>query len=450
MTSAPDRAPIRRPALDPGDDLLARCITCGMCLPSCPTYALTPFERANPRGRILLMRAVAEGEMDAGDSGFGDAMGYCVGCRACETACPAGVEFGRLLQIAREAAEQAGSLHHSTPPALDWLLDEVIGSPRRLRWAARLLRLYRRTVGRWGRAREWIEERWPSLALLETAAPADVPPPSGRWRLPEAVDPGDVVSEGPVPGARGTLALHPGCLQSVMLPGVNGDTAQVLAYNAWRVVVPRGFRCCGALHAHQGRLDEARALARDNVAAFEASEAVKLVSNAAGCGAFFEEYGTLLADDPEWSEAAARLSARVVDVSEQLVADGVRRPKRPFHLTVTYHDPCHLIHGQRVAEAPRLLLGAIPGLNLVGLPESTRCCGSAGVYNLTHPEASNALMRRKVGNVAATGAELVVTGNSGCMVQIARGLREAGSPVRVLHPVSLLRAAYELPPFLPR
>lgn len=439
-----------RPGLDPGDDLLAQCIACGMCLPACPTYAMTPFERANPRGRIRLMRAVAEGEMEAGDPAFGDAMGYCVGCRACETACPAGVQFGRLLEIAREAAEAAGSLHPAAPRSLGWLLDEVVGSPRRLRWAARLLRLYRRTLGRWAPSRDWIERRWPDLAALAGAAPAGIPPPSRRWRLPEVVEPGDAVSEGAVPTPRGTVALHPGCLQSVLLPDVNGDTAQVLAYNAWRVVTPGDFRCCGALHAHQGRLDEARALARRNVAAFEASGAAKLVSNAAGCGAFLEQYGWLLADEPEWAGPAERLSAAVVDVSEHLIADGVRRPRRPFHLTVTYHDPCHLIHGQRVAEAPRMLLAAIPGLRVVPLPESTRCCGSAGIYNLTRPEASNELMRRKVAHVSGTGAELVVTGNAGCMVQIARGLRAAGSPVRVLHPVSLLRAAYELPPFLPR
>ncbi|MDX1661167.1 MAG: (Fe-S)-binding protein [Gemmatimonadota bacterium] len=450
MTRGTSPATPLRPKLDPGDDLLAQCIACGLCLPACPTYERTPFERANPRGRIRLMRAVADGEMDAGDPAFGDAMAYCVGCRACETACPAGVEFGRLLQAAREAAVDAGDPRRRRHRAVDWLLDEVVGSPRRLRWAARLLRLYRRTLGRWAPAREWIDERWPDLTALEAAAPATVPPPSTAWRLPAVVEPGDAVEGDRAPSARGTVALHPGCLQSVLLPGVNGDTAQVLAYNAWRVVLPDGFRCCGALHAHQGRLDEARALARRNVAAFDASDAVRLVSNAAGCGAFFEEYGSLLADDPAWSEAATRLSAAVVDVCEHLVADGVRKPRRPFHLTVTYHDPCHLIHGQRIAEAPRLLLGAIPGLEVVPLPESTRCCGSAGVYNLTHPEASNDMMRRKVTNVAETGAELVVTGNAGCMVQIARGLGEVGSPVRVLHPISLLRAAYELPSFLPR
>jgi glycolate oxidase iron-sulfur subunit len=185
------------------------------------------------------------------------------------------------------------------------------------------------------------------------------------------------------------------------------------------------------------------------VAAFEASGAVRLISSAGGCGAFMEEYGALLADDPEWAEPAARTSAAVRDVTEHLVEEGVRRPRRPFGLAVTYHDACHLIHGQRVAEAPRLLLGAIPGLELTPLPESTWCCGSAGIYNLTHPEASRALLERKIAHVASTGAELVVTGNAGCMLQISDGLRRAGSPVRVLHTMSLLRAAYELPPLLP-
>lgn len=447
MTS-PAAPPSARPALDPGDDLLARCIQCGMCLPACPTYAMTPFERANPRGRVRLLRAVADGEMSPGDPGFVDAMEYCVGCRACETACPAGVEFGRLLQAGRAAAEEVGALEGSG--AVDALLDDVLGSPTRIRWAVRGLRAWRSTLGRIDPVRRFVEERLPAVAELDAVAPPSVPPPARRWRLPEVIEPADAGDGGPAPSPRGTVALHPGCLQAALLPEVNGDTAQVLAYNAWRVVVPEGFRCCGALHAHRGRLEEARALARANVAAHEASGAARLVSNAAGCGAFLKEYGELLADDPDWAERAARFADRVVDVTEHLVADGVRRPKRPFTLGVTYHDPCHLIHGQRVAEAPRLLLGAIPGLRLVPLPESTRCCGSAGTYLLTRPEAAAALMRRKTANVVDTGAELVVTGNAGCMIQIARGLREAGSPVRVLHPVSLLRAAYELPAFLPR
>jgi glycolate oxidase iron-sulfur subunit len=187
-----------------------------------------------------------------------------------------------------------------------------------------------------------------------------------------------------------------------------------------------------------------------NVAAFELAGAERLVSCAAGCGAFLEEYGALLEDDPAWAERAAAFSARVVDVTEHLVKEGVRRPVRPFNIRVTYHDPCHLIHGQRVARAPRLLLAAIPGLDVVPLAESTTCCGSAGIYNLTHPEPADRLGRRKVERIVDTGAELVATGNPGCMLQIAAGLRAIGSPVRVLHPVSLLRAAYELPPLLPR
>ena len=261
--------------------------------------------------------------------------------------------------------------------------------------------------------------------------------------------PGDVAGES-APRERGTVALHPGCVQALLFPEVNADTAQVLAYNGWRVVAPEGFRCCGALHAHQGRRAEARAQARVNVAAFEESGAGKLVSNAAGCGAFLEEYGELLRDDPEWAERAAAFSARVVDVTEHLVAEGLRRPVRPFGIRVTYDDPCHLIHGQRVARAPRLVLAAIPDLDVVPLAESTWCCGSAGIYNLTHPEAADRLGRRKIDHILETGAEMVVTGNPGCMVQIAAGLRAVGSPVRVVHPISLLRAAYELPALLPR
>lgn len=430
-----------------GGDRLARCIQCGLCLPTCPTFAMTPLERANPRGRIGLMRAVERGEMELDDPAFAEAMYYCVGCRACETACPAGVEFGLLLEDARAAIEIAESAGRPARFPRAFLLD-ALPRPGRLRLGARLLRLYQRTLGR---VRWWtrrLERRRPDLARYLSLAPS-VPPQSRRRRLPAEVDPADVAGASP-PRTRGTVALHPGCVQAVLFPEVNADSAQVLAYNGWRVATPEVFRCCGALHAHQGRREEARAQARVNVAAFEASGADSLVSNAAGCGAFLEEYGELLRDDPEWAERGAAFSARVVDVSEHLVKEGLRRPVRPFGIKVTYDDPCHLIHGQRVARAPRLLLAAIPDLDVVPLAESTWCCGSAGIYNLTHPEAADRLGRRKIERIVETGAEMVVTGNPGCMVQIAAGLRAIGSPVRVVHPVSLLRAAYELPALLPR
>jgi glycolate oxidase iron-sulfur subunit len=428
------------------NDRLAQCIQCGLCLPACPTYALTPYERANPRGRIGLMRAVARGDLEAADPAFAEAMYYCVGCRACETACPAGVEFGWLLEEARATVEDAGGGERPGEFPLSILLDSL-PHPRRLRYAARLARLHQRTLGRSGLWRRLVERR-PALAHLESLAPA-VPPQGRRWRLPGTIEP-SANGDGRGPAPRGTVAIHPGCIQQVLLPEINADTAQVLAHHAWRVVVPEGFRCCGALHAHQGRLDAARDLARANIAAFEASGAERMVSNAAGCGAHMKAYVTLLEGDPAWRDRAAEFAARVVDVSEHLAHTGLRRPKRPFSLKVTYDDPCHLLHGQRVAEAPRMLLGAVPGLEVVPLAESAWCCGSAGVYNLTRPEASRALLDRKIGHIVATGAELVVTGNVGCILQIAAGLREAGLPIRVLHPVSLLRAAYELPPLLPR
>ena len=393
------------------------------------------------------MRAVAGGEMEPDDPAFAEAMYYCVGCRACETACPAGVQFGRLLEDARAAIEEKNAPGRPRPFPREWLLERVLPFPKRLRRRARLLRLYQRTLARRERWRRWFAERFPDLAEIEPLAPV-VPPQGRRWRLPPVLTPADVANGG-APKTRGTVALHPGCVQEVLLPEVNGDTAQVLAFHGWRVVVPAEFRCCGALHAHQGRVEAARELARANIAAFEISEAERLVSNAAGCGAQLKGYHHLLADDPEWAARARAFSENVVDVTEHLVGSGVRRPRRPFSLKATYHDPCHLVHGQRIAEAPRLILGAIPGLELAPLAESTRCCGSAGIYNLTHPEASADLLARKIGHIRATGAELVVTGNPGCIFQIAAGLRASGSPVRVVHPVSLLRVAYELPPLLP-
>lgn len=418
-----------------------------MCLPACPTFALTPLERANPRGRIGLMRAVARGELAVDDTAFAEAMYYCVGCRACETACPAGVEFGHLLEEARTAVEAAGAPGRPDDFPRELLLD-TLSRPGRIRLGARLLRLYQRTLGRWGWWVRRLRRRRPDLARLLALAP-EVPRQGRRGRLPAEIGPADVQGAG-APRPRGVVALHPGCVQQALFPEVNADTAQVLAYNAWRVVIPEPFRCCGALHAHQGRRDTARELARLNIAAFEESGAERLVSNAAGCGAFFEEYGALLEDDPEWAERATAFSGRVVDVTEQLIGEGMRRPLRPFGIRVTYDDPCHLIHGQRVAKAPRLVLAAIPGLDVVPLAESTWCCGSAGIYNLTHPEAADRLARRKIERIVETGAELVVSGNPGCMVQIAAGLRAIDSPIRVLHPVSVLRAAYQLAPLVSR
>lgn len=425
-------------------DSLAQCIQCGLCLPTCPTYALTPRERANPRGRITLMRAVARGEMAADDPAFAEAMYYCLGCRACETACPAGVRFGFLLEGARAVVEETGADRRPDGFPRDWLLDRVLAHPSRLRRGAGLLRLYQRTLARSRRWRGWFEERFPEAAALLPLLP-DVPA-RRRSRLPTALAPDELTTDRRARSARGTVILHPGCIQAVLLPRTNQDTAQVLAYNGWHVRVPHGFRCCGALHAHHGRPEAARELARVNVATWDSSGAGPLVSNAAGCGAHLREVGHLLEDDPVWATRAAAFSRAVVDVSEFLVREGVRRPTRPFSMRATYHDPCHLVHGQRVAEAPRLLLRAIPGLDVVPLTESTWCCGSAGIYNLTHPEAAGELLQRKVGHILATGAELVVTGNPGCVLQIAAGLEAEGSPVRVLHPVSLLRVAYELDP----
>jgi glycolate oxidase iron-sulfur subunit len=429
-------------------DLLAQCIQCGLCLPACPTYALTPRERANPRGRIGLMRAVDRGEMAVDDPAFAQAMYYCLGCRACETACPAGVEFGRLLETARGAVEKAGAAGRPEGFPRDWLLDRVLPYPSRLRRGARFLRLYQRTAGRSRRWRAWFDDRFPEVAALAPLLPNV--PSRRRSRLPAALEPDQVATDLPARKTRGSVALHAGCIQSVLLPEINLDTMLVLAYNGWRVVVPQDFRCCGALHAHQGRPGDARSLARAAIAAWEASGVDRIVSNAAGCGAHMKDVRHLLADDPQWADRAAAFSEAVVDVSDFLVGEGVRRPRRPFSLKATYHDPCHLVHGQRVAEAPRLLLRAIPGLEVIPLVESTWCCGSAGIYNLTHPEAAAELLRRKVGHIRATGAALVITGNPGCILQIASGLNAEGSPVRVIHPASLLRVAYELGPELRR
>lgn len=407
-------------ALEPPDwDGLLDCVHCGICLPQCPTYRVLGQEMDTPRGRLYLMRAAAEGRIGL-TANFVRHMDRCLGCRACETACPSGVPFGRLLEQVRGQIER----RVPRPPSrrlLRWLLLGLLTRPDRLGLLLGLLRLYQRSglqrVVRRGR----LLPPFPRLQAMERLLPPLPVSVGDGW--PERLE-----AEG---APRGTAALLTGCVQAALFPEVHRATVHLLARAGYRVVVPRGQVCCGALHLHWGARQAARRLARINVAAFE--EADWVVVNAAGCGATLREYGHLLPGTP----AAARLAARVRDVSE-LLTDGLPGPRAPLELTVTYHDPCHLVHGQRVREAPRALLRAIPGLKLVELAEADLCCGSAGVYNLLEPDIAQALLARKLERIAATGAEVVATGNPGCLLQLRMGLSARGLRVRAHHPVELL------------
>lgn len=403
------------------------CVHCGICLPQCPTYRVLGQEMDSPRGRVYLMRAATEGRIGLSEN-FVLHMDRCLGCRACETACPAGVPFGRLIE------ETRGQIERKVPRPLGrWLMGRlllgVFPERRRLERVLALTRLYQRSGLQRIVRGSGLLRRFPRLRAMERLLPRL--PARSAERLPAETRPASG-------SHRGTVALLEGCVQALLFPEVNRATVSLLARAGYRVVVPERQGCCGALHLHWGDRASGRALARRNLAALAGADWI--VTNAAGCGAALRDYGHLLGEDPQ----AVVLAGRVRDVTE-LLAEHLPGPRRPLDLTVTYHEPCHLAHGQRVREAPRTILRAIPGLRLVELSESDLCCGSAGVYNLMEPEIAEQLLVRKLDRVAASGAEVVATGNPGCLLQLRRGLTDRGLAVRAHHPVELLAWSVEGP-----
>jgi glycolate dehydrogenase iron-sulfur subunit len=412
---------------------LLQCVHCGFCLPTCPTYAELGQEPDSPRGRIYLIKALADGRAALTDSLAGH-LSLCLGCRACESACPSGVPYGHLIEAGRAELEarRPGSLWRRLVRRAAF--DGLLPRPALLRAVARALRGYQQSgLQRLVRGSGLLRLFPASLAASERLLPPL--PPAGRGgRLPEVV---------PARGTRRARVgfLH-GCVQDAVFRAHNEATLRCLARQGAEVAIPRAQRCCGALHAHAGEPEAARALARDTIAAFEGAGVETVVVNAAGCGAHMKAYGHLLRHDPAWAARAAAFARTVVDVTEFLARAPLVGPLGPLPLRATYHDPCHLAHGQKVRGEPRALLRAVPGLELVELGEAEMCCGSAGIYNLTEPAMAARLLERKMAHVEATGASAVVTANPGCILQIAAGLRARGRDVTVLHVVEVLDQAY--------
>jgi glycolate oxidase iron-sulfur subunit len=420
----------------PGEDILLRCVRCGLCLPHCPTYLETRRETSSPRGRIHLIQAVAEGRLDVADPAFVDQMYECLDCRACQDVCPSGVEYGQLVETARAQIERARPRPLWQRAVRAAALGGLFGDMGRFRLAGRALRLYQRSgLRRLARAGGALRR----LGLDE--AEALLPELPGSF-----VTPGGEIYPATGHGRRGRVALFAGCVMSTVFAATDRATVRVLAANGYEVVAPAGQGCCGALAVHAGELERARAAARRNIAAFTGSRADVVAVNAAGCGAELKEYGQLLAGDPEWAGRAEDFAGRVRDVTELLggleAAGELNTAFEPLPLRVTYQEPCHLAHAQRITQQPRRLLSAIPGLELVEMEEPKLCCGSAGVYNLTRPEMAGRLGSRKLEHIVATGAEVVVTANPGCHLQLRAGLARAGSSTRVVHIVDVLDAAY--------
>jgi glycolate oxidase iron-sulfur subunit len=397
---------------------LRDCVHCGLCLSACPTYLELGMEADSPRGRIYLMNALHEGAIGLDDEVV-EHLDRCLGCRACETACPSGVRYGLLIEDAR-AVVRAGARR----PLRTRLIEQGIGAlfPR-MRLFARLL-APARWLERTGLL-AWLRRHSRIVRLLPTLE-TDVP-----------VVPRRLAAQGAV---RAQAALFEGCVARVMFAGVNAATVQVLAANGCEVESPSTQGCCGALRLHAGDREGAKALARANIDAFAATPGA-IVSNAAGCGALLREYDELLHDDPVYAAPARAFAARVRDVSGMLEEIGFVAPLGELPLRVTYHDACHLAHGMGVRQAPRALLRRIPGIELVELEEADVCCGSAGSYNLTQPEMAVRLGRRKAERIRATGATVVAAGNPGCTLQIRAALAEAGVATEVVHPVELIARA---------
>ena len=431
--------------------VLQQCMHCGLCLPTCPTYDETKLERHSPRGRIALMRAIADRELEV-TRAFGEEMYYCLGCLACTSACPAGVDYPRLFETARAEVERRGVLDTPRRAAVRTvLLRHLFTRPRLLRLVGRLLYAWQATgLQCLARRAGLFALLPPGLRRLEGQAPAVRPRFSHQLIRPVERPAADDDAAATVPPLR-RVAVLTGCVQDLIYGEINRATVDVLLANGCEVHTPPVQPCCGSLHAHNGDLDTARLLARRQLDLFPPENFDAIISNAGGCGSHLKTYGHLLADDPAYAARAAAWDRKLRDIHEYLAEIGFRAPRPAAGSatpaaasTVTYHESCHLCHAQKISAQPRAILRALPGVELRECAEAQWCCGSAGVYSITQPDTADRLRERKIGHLLATDADIVATANPGCHLQIENGLRAAGAetPPRVAHPVVLLAAAY--------
>lgn len=435
MSNTPRVATAASPIFDqhhpPEAELIDDCVHCGFCLPTCPTYLLWGEEMDSPRGRIYLMGMGLEGQATM-DATYVRHFDQCLGCMACVTACPSGVQYEKLIEATRAQVER----HHTRtlPDRLfRRLIFELFPYPKRLRLAAGPLWIYQKSGLRNLVQRSGLLDLLPArLKAMESLLPP-VTLSGLRSSIPARI---------PAQGThRLRVGLLLGCVQRVFFSDVNAATARVLAAEGCEVVAPPEQGCCGALMFHAGKEADALALARTTIDVFEQADVDVIAINAAGCGSTVKEYGYLLRDDPVYAERAAAFSAKCKDITELLDEIGTRAPRHPLPLKIAYHDACHLQHAQGIRAQPRRVLRGIPDLNIVEIGEAAICCGSAGIYNLTEPEPAQQLADRKVGHVLQTGADVLVTSNPGCLLQIQNGLRRAGVSMPAVHPVELIDAS---------
>lgn len=414
---------------------LSNCMRCGFCQPACPTFRETGYEAASPRGRIALMKAVADGVLQP-DQDFVDQMNLCLGCRACEPACPADVHYGQLIEQAREAIEDH---HKETDKYPLWIrtmrtvaFKKIFPHQSRMYKVGKLMRFYQKSGLRKLTRGMGIMKLFPAhMAEMEEI-------------LPEATGRGLVDAMGTfVPAkqeAKLKVGMFRGCIMDVLFHETNVNTVELLTTAGCDVVIPPNQNCCGALHAHSGERELARELARKNIRVFKEAGVDLIISNAGGCGAMLQEYDHLLKDDPQWEQDAIWFAERVKDISDALVAINERLEFKPLNKRITYQDSCHLRNGMKVISPPRQMLRSIPDSQYVELFEADRCCGSAGIYNVVQPEMSGQLLEEKMGHVGKTQADILVTSNPGCLLQMKLGIHRAGleGKMEAVHIVDLL------------
>jgi len=413
-------------------ELYSTCIHCGLCLQQCPTYRVLGLEADSPRGRIYQILQVDEGRL-AINMPFVEHIDRCLGCLGCQTACPSGVPYGHIVERARAEIQANYPRPFLERKLRDYFYGTLLRDHRALIRTAKLLRFYQRS------GLQMIARKTGILKLLGLAKVEALQP-----RIDDSFSFDEFGMIFPHEGEqhRGHVALLAGCIASVSFAELNRATVRVLAKNGVSVVIPNGQQCCGALHAHAGRLEEARALARRNIDAMLHDSIDAIVTNAAGCGGTLKEYGDLLKADPEYADKAKQFVAKMRDINEYLDQLGLVPPQKPLKKRVTYQDPCHLAHAQKIRSAPRQLLKAI-GAQLVEMPNSDLCCGSAGVYNVVQNSLSMKLLQAKMDDVSSVEADIIATANVGCMLQLRAGVAQRGLNSRVAHVVELLNEAYE-------